>query len=512
MTCADYLRALTTPGGAASDDHAAACPRCAEALADARAVRAARAACALGRPPDLGPILRRASSHRRRRLAWVASLAAAGVGAVAMAPVSEATIDEQVIRIALGGAGVSVHPSPEREARWRGGERNRASDEVAAALGSIRDVLRRTVPQYVLAAVEATEVEVRCLGCSAADADRLAAAIKSRSPAVAVGRAQERRRSAGRVALARRLHRAFAARAPCACVTCIEQVSLADGAVPVRDLVSRPEVLAWRLVDEHGQTVSSDPESGGPGPGPAWTAAPTRSMQAGGATSAPLLGGPDAPVRVLVFADLAAVRYRATARRLNALVADYAGSVSLELRHRPAPDGMSIALGRAGVAAQEQGRFWPFHGLLIAADPVRSRVEIVERAVAAGLERDAVEAAIDAPTDPAELRRDRADAEAFAVVEVPTVFINGRRVSSSADATTLRRAVDEEMAFAAAAPRTIDAPEALARALLLQGLFDGDRQPCRALSALRRAVSVAPPESLVRASARNALAMLGGAP
>jgi protein-disulfide isomerase len=143
-------------------------------------------------------------------------------------------------------------------------------------------------------------------------------------------------------------------------------------------------------------------------------------------------GNPKAPVTIVVFADFQCPRCKSEAPVLREQVTERRGQVKLVFKHFPLaghPRGEPAAI--AVEAAHQQGKFWEMHDLVFAnqtqledADLERYAGQIPELDVAkwkADYASPEVEAAV---------VRDRAAGKSLALTGTPTVFVNGRRVSS----------------------------------------------------------------------------------
>jgi protein-disulfide isomerase len=97
------------------------------------------------------------------------------------------------------------------------------------------------------------------------------------------------------------------------------------------------------------------------------------------------------------------------------------------------------------VAAQKQGKFWPFN------DGVWAKAEGLTPAV---LEQIAKEAGCDVEkwrkdVESEEVRqrvqKDRADGEALSIAATPTIYLNGREYTDARDIDSLKDWINEEL-------------------------------------------------------------------
>jgi uncharacterized membrane protein len=149
------------------------------------------------------------------------------------------------------------------------------------------------------------------------------------------------------------------------------------------------------------------------------------------------LGPLDAPVTVVMFADLACPACR---RAYDALVTwqrANAGAVRLVYRHQPLWETSAAAAAIAEIGA-ESGRFWPF------VEALHERPQFTHQgfrlaAEAAGLDFDTVERRVADPADSAlvRLRDDAALAERLGIHSTPTfvLFVRGAEPRSAGPAS-----------------------------------------------------------------------------
>ncbi len=98
--------------------------------------------------------------------------------------------------------------------------------------------------------------------------------------------------------------------------------------------------------------------------------------------------------------------------------------ISLEWRALPIPahDNSDWA-AKAGFCADEQGRFWPMHDALFAAQPDHSRENLVSIAQAQGLNVSGFQECLDSPATQKRLDADVAAGKAAGIYGTPTFFL-----------------------------------------------------------------------------------------
>ena len=98
----------------------------------------------------------------------------------------------------------------------------------------------------------------------------------------------------------------------------------------------------------------------------------------------------------------------------------------------------------AALAANEQGKFWPFHDMLFAAETLDQKA-IDDTAVKLGLDLKRFNSDRNSKKVSQQVTQDLADADTAGVTGTPTVFINGRLLPKR-DLETIQSLIDQELA------------------------------------------------------------------
>lgn len=143
----------------------------------------------------------------------------------------------------------------------------------------------------------------------------------------------------------------------------------------------------------------------------------------------PEMGPPDAVVTIVEWADFECSACRVAYPILDELVKRFDGQVRLVFKNYPLPIHPHGELAaRAGIAAQNQGKFWEMHHALF---------ENQERLEQADLERYAKQIGLDAPKYRVDftaketterIEKDKKQADDLGLDGTPMIFINGRKV------------------------------------------------------------------------------------
>jgi protein-disulfide isomerase len=169
-------------------------------------------------------------------------------------------------------------------------------------------------------------------------------------------------------------------------------------------------------------------------------------------TGAASRGPQDAPVTLVEFADFRCPYCRQMASVLRELSAAYPTQVRIVFKHMPI---VAQDSGRAAVAAEaagRQGRFWAMHDALFALQG-RALTEplMLQQAQALGLDVARFAADLRDPALLARVRADAAEAQRLGLSATPSLLVNGRLFTGAQTLSTLRTAVDAELAAPASA-------------------------------------------------------------
>ncbi|HEU4534831.1 MAG TPA: thioredoxin domain-containing protein, partial [Polyangiaceae bacterium] len=197
----------------------------------------------------------------------------------------------------------------------------------------------------------------------------------------------------------------------------------------------------------HGGDKGADKADGGECHGaeaaPGGPDAPVEEVKLG---EAPARGPADAPVTLVVFSDFQCPFCARAENTVAELEKQYAGKLRILYKSRPLPMHKEARLAaRAALAADEQGKFWPYHDALLAnqRDLERPALERIAREI--GLRADRFAAALDSDRTEKRLAADLAEAERLRVAGTPTFFINGRRLVGAQPVEAFRAVIDKEL-------------------------------------------------------------------
>ena len=159
------------------------------------------------------------------------------------------------------------------------------------------------------------------------------------------------------------------------------------------------------------------------------------------------IGPADARVTVIEFSDYECPFCRRAEPTVAQMLKEYAGRVRFEFRHFPLESIHPLARGaaEAGVCAEEQGRFWEFHGLVFAGAGL-TPADLLAHATKAGLDLNAYQACLASGRAKQRVDADLAAGKAAGVSGTPAFFVNGVPHAGAIPIEELREALDAELA------------------------------------------------------------------
>lgn len=158
----------------------------------------------------------------------------------------------------------------------------------------------------------------------------------------------------------------------------------------------------------------------------------------------PMLGGKDARLTIVEFADFGCPYSRKASSSMRALALTYGENIRYIYRDFPIteihPDAFLAA--QAGQCANEQDKFWVYHDALYQHQEDLSRAALRSYAQAVGMDVGAFDRCLASGRYRQEVEKDYAEGVAAGVVGTPTFFFNGRRVEGAIPLEILRSLID----------------------------------------------------------------------
>jgi protein-disulfide isomerase len=161
----------------------------------------------------------------------------------------------------------------------------------------------------------------------------------------------------------------------------------------------------------------------------------------------PVRGNPKAPVTVVLFSDFQCPFCARVGPALDQLQREYGDKVRVAWKHQPL--GMhpqALPAAEAAEAAREQGKFWPMHDRLFAAQRELSADTYRRIAREIGLDLGKFDAAVASGRNRTRIQEDQAVASRVGAGGTPTMFVNGERVVGAVPYEQLKAVVDRKLA------------------------------------------------------------------
>ena len=125
---------------------------------------------------------------------------------------------------------------------------------------------------------------------------------------------------------------------------------------------------------------------------------------------------------------------------------EYKGKIKLIVKHYPYKyRDFSHISAEAAMAANEQGRFWEMHHLLLKKSPQLDRNSLIKYAKEINLDIKAFTESLDKMKHSAIIERDKKLAIDMDLYNTPTLFINGRKVVGNRPYEYLKKIIEEEL-------------------------------------------------------------------
>jgi protein-disulfide isomerase len=164
-------------------------------------------------------------------------------------------------------------------------------------------------------------------------------------------------------------------------------------------------------------------------------------------SEAPMEGNPKAKVTLVEFADYECPHCKRFQPVLRQILDEFHDEVRVYFKHYPLPQHTNARLAaEAAVAAQKQGKFWPFQDKLWENQDNLSPADMEKFAKEAGLDVTKFRADLDDAKTKARVQKDRTDGTTLGLSSTPTLYIDGREYTDAKDTESLREWIKEEIA------------------------------------------------------------------
>jgi protein-disulfide isomerase len=148
----------------------------------------------------------------------------------------------------------------------------------------------------------------------------------------------------------------------------------------------------------------------------------------------PSKGPANAPIVIVEFADFECPACGATQPVLDELFEHHQGELRFLFKHYPLPMHPNAEkAARAAVAAMRQGKFWELHALLFKNQTTLSVENVEKLAQSIGLDMAKFRQDRDSEATADFVAKNRKQGEALELTGTPSIYINGRRFSSTGE-------------------------------------------------------------------------------
>ncbi|HEY2729642.1 MAG TPA: thioredoxin domain-containing protein [Polyangia bacterium] len=191
---------------------------------------------------------------------------------------------------------------------------------------------------------------------------------------------------------------------------------------------------------------------GSSGKGDGNTVAATKSPEAGDVErfrvplEGPSKGPATAKVNIVEFSDFQCPFCSRVVPTVEQIEKAYPNDVRVFFRHNPLPFHPNAPLAaEAGVAAEQQGKFWQMHDKMFANQQNILRPDLEKYAGEIGLDVGKFKAALDSGAGKARVQQDLAAATQIGVQGTPNFYINGRNVQGAQPFDEFKKVIDDEL-------------------------------------------------------------------
>ncbi|CAG36336.1 DsbA family protein [Desulfotalea psychrophila] len=158
----------------------------------------------------------------------------------------------------------------------------------------------------------------------------------------------------------------------------------------------------------------------------------------------PFKGKADAPVTIAVFTDFECPYCSKLVPLIDQIYEANSKNVKIVFKNMPLNFHKAAEpAARAGLAAEAQGKFWPYHDKIFAIKNLK-RSDLIKTAKELELDIPLFKKDMDSNAVRAQVRQDIIDAKSAGVTGTPTVFINGHKLKQR-EQRTFQTMIDAEL-------------------------------------------------------------------
>ena len=163
-------------------------------------------------------------------------------------------------------------------------------------------------------------------------------------------------------------------------------------------------------------------------------------------SEAPMKGNPSARVALVEFVDYECPHCKRVQPVMRQALDEFKSDVKLYFKHYPLGGHTNARIAaEAAVAAQKQGKFWPFSDQIWAHAESLTPAVLEQIARDVGLDVERWRKDIESEDVRARVERDHAEGMALGLAATPTIYINGREFTDAREIDSLRDWLNEEL-------------------------------------------------------------------
>jgi protein-disulfide isomerase len=165
-------------------------------------------------------------------------------------------------------------------------------------------------------------------------------------------------------------------------------------------------------------------------------------------SESPVRGPAGAPIEIVEFSDFQCPFCQRVGPALTQVMSTYGDRIRLVYRQYPLPNHPNAKqAAEAGMCANEQGKFWPYHDRLFANQQKLGASDLKQHAVDLGLDAPRFNTCLDSHKYVPLIEADISAGNDSGVNGTPAFFINGRMLSGAQPFDAFKKIIDDELAL-----------------------------------------------------------------
>lgn len=212
----------------------------------------------------------------------------------------------------------------------------------------------------------------------------------------------------------------------------------------VKEGVPSDQVYA-KIMEKSGSAPPSPSAAPSAAPQPS-PAVPTAAKKVEIPADSPSRGPKNAKVTLVEFSDFQCPFCSRFTPTLKQIEEKYGKDVRVVFRHQPLPFHNNAKLAaEASMAANAQGKFWPYHDKLFANQQALDRPSLEKYASELGIDMAKFTKALDSGQFRSRVEADSSAGSALGASGTPTFFLNGRQIVGAQPFESFKAMIDEEI-------------------------------------------------------------------